>query len=118
MISYFRTHDWPMAILLGLITMTMGSIFIYAIGAISRRRRGLRPIADRRMAVLQFLDSNDPERNLWMPSSRRTTAARTAEAKALYLAARELAIELGINPPHQTDDVEHDLLTLRQWCEL
>ncbi len=66
--------------------------------------------------LLEWLDANDPARNLSLPSARRTTAARRAEAKALYLQAREKAIGSGLATPTPAGDAEHDLLTLRQWC--
>ena len=74
-----------------------------------------RKMRDAKVAVLRFCDREDPERNLSLPSSRRTTAARPAETKALYLAARKLALEKAIKPPLPTGDVEQDYLTLRQW---
>jgi len=70
-----------------------------------------------KLDILAWLDEHDPAYNLTLPSSRRTTAARPAEAKALYLAARTKAIEASYNPPLPTGDDEHDLLTLRQWAE-
>jgi len=67
--------------------------------------------------LLERLDSNDPARsNLTLPSWRRTSSARPAEAKSLYLHVRQLAIDSGLKPPFPTGDVENDLLSLRQWC--
>ena len=42
--------------------------------------------------------------------------ARRDPAK-VYLGARKKAIEGGLNPPLPTGNDEHDLLTLRQWCQ-
>lgn len=83
----------------------------------SRAAKAERKMRQDKALMLRFLDENDPELNWGLLSPRRTTKARPAEAKALYLAARKRAIELGLKPPLPAGDDEQDLLTLRQWLE-
>jgi hypothetical protein len=70
----------------------------------------------RKAALLEFRETNDPAYNLTLPSSRRTTAARPAETKASYRAARELAIKKGLKPPKPTGNDEYDASMFWQWA--
>ena len=70
----------------------------------------------RKAALLEWREANDPEFNLSLPSSRRTSAVRPAEAKTTYLAARELAIKSDLKPPAPTGDDGYDSLLFWQWC--
>jgi hypothetical protein len=48
---------------------------------------------------------------LWQDAGGTRTAAE------IYLDTRAKAIDGGLNPPLPTGNAEHDLLTLRQWCQ-
>jgi len=97
---------WPLAAAVGL-------FLVIAVGWFARRQR-----RKQRRPLLQWLNENDPERNLEsIPSSHRTEKAKREGKPDLYFDARQKAIDLGLNPPLPTGDNRHDFLTLRQWCE-
>lgn len=100
-----------------ILSVVGGAAIIMAVGVLLYDHKPWRWLwrDPRKAALLKWRKANDPKCNLTLPSSRRTPAAKPAEDKAAYLAARERAIESGLKPPAPIGDDDYDSKMFWQW---